>query len=74
MSNTNKPTKYRVCVNYFIQNDPWESISEPNFFILPDEYINLNDVKAKTIYEKFPLKDKFNYYLRFFLDDKAQKM
>lgn len=69
-----KPKKYRVYVNYYIQNDSWESINEPNFFVLPGEYFNLNDVKAKTIYENFPLKNKCNFYLRFFLDDKTQGM
>ena len=65
-------TKLKIYVNYFIQNDSWEAISEPNLFVLPGEYTNLNDVKAKTVYECFPLRDVYSYYLRFFLDDKAQ--
>ena len=66
--------KYRIFVNYFIQNDPWESISEPNFFPLPGEYSNLNDVRAQTVYDNFPLAEHFSFYLRFFLDDKTQNM
>ena len=65
-------TKLKIYVNYFIQNDSWEAISEPNLFVLPGEYTNLNDVKAKTVYECFPLRDIYSYYLRFFLDDKTQ--
>ena len=64
--------KYKIFINYFIQNDKWESISNPNLFILPESYINLNDVKAKTVYDNFPLQNHFTYYLRFFLDDKTQ--
>lgn len=74
MSNKNKPKSYKIYINYFIQNDDWESINEPNLFVLPGQYSNLNDVKAKIVYEKFPLKNKCNYYLRFFLDDKSQGM
>ena len=61
-----------VYVNYFIQNDAWESISQPNLYVLPKEYKNLNDVKAQNVYDSFPLIDKYNYHLRFFLDDKKQ--
>ena len=61
-----------VYVNYFIQNDAWESISHPNLYVLPKEYKNLNDVKAQNVYDSFPLIDKYNYHLRFFLDDKKQ--
>ena len=67
--------RLKIYVNYFIQNDPWESIAEPNLFVLPGDYLNLNDVKAKTIYEHFPLKgEQSYYYLRFFLDDKTQNV
>lgn len=69
---SNKPPRYRIMVNYFIQNDQWESISHPNLFVLPDEYQNLNNVKAQVIYDNFPNLRRFNYYLRFFLDDKIQ--
>ena len=64
--------KYKIFINYFIQNDKWESISNPNLFILPESYVNLNDVKAKSVYDNFPLQSHFTYYLRFFLDDKTQ--
>ena len=64
--------RYHVYVNYFIQNDAWESISHPNLFVLPQEFTNLNDVKAQMVYDNFPLINKQNYYLRFFLDDKKQ--
>ena len=67
-----KQKRYPIYINYFIQNDPWESISHPNFFILPEKFTNLNDVKAKMVYDNFPLKNKQNFYLRFFLDDKTQ--
>ena len=64
--------RYHVYVNYFIQNDTWESISNPNLFVLPEEFTNLNDVKAQMVYDNFPLINKQNFYLRFFLDDKKQ--
>ena len=64
--------KYHIYINYFIQNDSWESISHPNFFVLPQKFSNLNDVKAQMVYDNFPLKNKQNFYLRFFLDDKSQ--
>ena len=64
--------KYHIYVNYFIQNDSWESISHPNLFVLPQEFTNLNDVKAKMVYDNFPLINKQSFYLRFFLDDKTQ--
>ena len=67
-----KQKRYHIYINYFIQNDPWESISHPNLFVLPQEFTNLNDVKAKLVYDNFPLKNKQNFYLRFFLDDKSQ--
>ena len=66
--------KYKIFINYYIQNDKWESISNPNLFILPESYTNLNDVKAKTVYDNFPLQNHFTYYLRFFLDDKTQNV
>ena len=69
---SNKQKKYHIYVNYFIQNDSWESISHPNLFVLPQEFTNLNDVKAKMVYDNFPLINKQSYYLRFFLDDKTQ--
>ena len=64
--------RYHIYINYFIQNDPWESISHPNLFVLPQEFTNLNDVKAQMVYDNFPLINKQNYYLRLFLDDKNQ--
>ena len=64
--------KYKIFVNYFIQNDSWESINQPNLFVIPDEFHNLNDVKAQIIYDNFPLISHFNYYLRFYLNDKTQ--
>jgi hypothetical protein len=69
---SNKQKKYHIYVNYFIQNDSWESISHPNLFVLPQEFTNLNDVKAKMVYDNFPLINKESFYLRFFLDDKTQ--
>ena len=69
---SNKQKKYHIYVNYFIQNDSWESISHPNLFVLPQEFTNLNDVKAKMVYDNFPLNNKQSFYLRFFLDDKTQ--
>lgn len=69
---SNKQKRYHIYVNYFIQNDSWESISHPNLFVLPQEFTNLNDVKAQMVYDNFPLINKQNYYLRFFLDDKNQ--
>ena len=69
---SNRQKRYHIYVNYFIQNDSWESISHPNLFVLPQEFTNLNDVKAQMVYDNFPLKNKENYYLRFFLDDKTQ--
>ena len=69
-----KKQKRKIYVNYFIQSDKWESIKEPNLFVLPGDYPNINDVKAKIVYENFPLKNVFNYYLRFFLDDKEQNV
>ena len=69
---SNKQKRYHIYVNYFIQNDSWESISHPNLFVLPQEFTNLNDVKAKMVYDNFPLNNKQNFYLRFFLDDKNQ--
>jgi hypothetical protein len=68
----NRQKRYHIYVNYFIQNDSWESISHPNLFVLPQEFTNLNDVKAQMVYDNFPLKNKQNFYLRFFLDDKTQ--
>ena len=69
---SNKQKRYHIYVNYFIQNDSWESISHPNLFVLPQEFTNLNDVKAQMVYDNFPLNNKQNFYLRFFLDDKTQ--
>ena len=69
---SNRQKRYHIYVNYFIQNDSWESISHPNLFVLPQEFTNLNDVKAQMVYDNFPLINKQNYYLRFFLDDKTQ--
>ena len=69
---SNKQKRYHIYINYFIQNDSWESISHPNLFVLPQEFTNLNDVKAKMVYDNFPLCNKQNFYLRFFLDDKTQ--
>jgi len=69
---SNKQKRYHIYVNYFIQNDSWESISHPNLFVLPQEFTNLNDVKAQMVYDNFPLINKQSYYLRFFLDDKTQ--
>ena len=69
---SNKQKRYHIYINYFIQNDAWESISHPNLFVLPQEFTNLNDVKAQMVYDNFPLKNKQNFYLRFFLDDKTQ--
>ena len=69
---SNRQKRYHIYVNYFIQNDSWESISHPNLFVLPQEFTNLNDVKAHMVYDNFPLINKQNYYLRFFLDDKTQ--
>ena len=66
--------KRKIYVNYFVQSDKWESIKEPNLFVLTGDYPNINDVKAKIVYENFPLKNVFNYYLRFFLDDKEQNV
>ena len=66
--------KRKIYVNYFVQSDKWESIKEPNLFVLPGDYPNINDVKAKIVYENFPLKNVCNYYLRFFLDDKEQNV
>lgn len=65
---------YKIYVNYFVQNDSWEKIIEPNFFIVPIDYSNLNDVKVKDIYDNFPLKGAMNYYLRFFLEDKEKNL
>ena len=67
-----KQKRYHIYINYFNQNDSWESISHPNLFVLPQEFTNLNDVKAQMVYDNFPLKNKQNFYLRFFLDDKIQ--
>ena len=67
-----KQKRYHIYINYFIQNDSWESISHPNLFVLPQEFTNLNDVKAQMVYDNFPLNNKENFYLRFFLDDKTQ--
>ena len=50
-----------------IQNDSWESISHPNLFVLPQEFTNLNDVKAQMVYDNFPLINKQSYYLRLIL-------
>lgn len=61
----------KIYVYYYIQNDPCESIKEPNLYILTGDFQDLNNVKAKLIYNSFPLREKFNFYLRFFLDDKA---
>ena len=65
---------YKIFVHYFIQNDPWESISEQNLFVLTGEFINLNDVRAEHVYDSFPLKQSISFYLRFFLDDKKQNL
>lgn len=67
-----KLNRYHIYVHYFIQNDDWESIGNPNLFVLPQEFTNLNDVKAQMVYDNFPLINKQNYYLRFFLDDKSK--
>ena len=69
---SSKQKRCKLFINYFIQNDSWESISHPNLLILEIEFTNLNDVKAQMVYDNFPLKNKQNFYLRFFLDDKTQ--
>lgn len=63
----------KIFVNYVIQNDSWESISEPNLYVLPGEFSNLNDVKAKLIHDTFPIKSQ-KFYFRFFLDDKLNDL
>lgn len=61
-----QPKRYHIYLNYFIQNDIWESISHPNLFVLPQEFTNLKDVKAQMIYGNFPLINREPYYLSFF--------
>lgn len=71
-SNNQEP--FKIAVQYFIQNDPCESIKEYNMFFLPNRYLNLNEVKAGDVYSNFPLKEYYTYYLRFFINDPIQKM
>lgn len=63
----------KIFVNYVVQNDSWETISEPNLYVLPGVFNNLNDVKAKLIYDTFPIKSQ-RFYFRFFLDDKLNDL
>lgn len=63
----------KIFVNYIVQNDQWESINEPNLYVLPGTYSNLNLITAGLIYDTFPIKDQ-RFYLRFFLDDKIQDL
>ena len=58
----------KVFIKYYIQNDAWESPAEPNLYCLQKTYTDFNEVKAKDIYDEFPLKKYDNYYLRFFLE------
>lgn len=63
----------KIFVNYIVQNDQWESINEPNLYVLPGTYTNLNLITAGLIYDTFPIKHQ-RFYLRFFLDDKIQDL
>ena len=57
----------KIFVNYIVQNDQWESINEPNLYVLPGTYSNLNLITAGLIYDTFPIKHQ-RFYLRFFLE------
>lgn len=63
----------KIFVNYVVQNDAWESIGEPNLYVLPGTYLDLNSITAKLIYDTFPVK-KQRFYLRFFLEDKSNDL
>lgn len=63
----------RIAVNYVVQNDPWDNISEPNLFFLPGTHQDLNKITAKLIYDSFPIK-KQKFFLRFYLFDKIENL
>ena len=63
----------KIAVNYVVQNDPWDNISEPNLFFLPGTYQDLNKITAKLIYDSFPIK-KQKFFLRFYLFDKIENL
>jgi hypothetical protein len=63
----------KIFVNYVIQNDTWESMTEPNLYVLPGTYQDLNTVTCKLIYDTFPVKSQ-RFYLRFFLEDKVHDL
>lgn len=63
----------KIFVNYFIQNDKWDNIKEPNLYVLPKSYAKIDDILVKDIYDSFPIKRQ-SFYFRFFLDDTKQGM
>ena len=65
--------KLKVFIYYFVQNDAFDGLTEPNIYALPQSYTNVNQVTAGHVYESFPLKFE-NFYLRFYLEDKIQNM
>ena len=65
--------KLKIFVYYFIQNDVFDGLTEPNIYALPGGYTNINQIKAEHIYSSFPLKFE-NFYLRFYLEDKIQNI
>jgi len=59
----------KIAINYVIQNDPWDNISEPNVYFLPGTYTDLNKITAKLIYDTFPIQSQ-TFFFRFYLFDK----
>ena len=63
----------KIAVKYVIQNDSWDNINEPNLYFLPGKHTDLNKIKAKIIYDTFPVKQE-RFLFRFFLIDRANDL
>lgn len=63
----------KIAINYVIQNDPWDNISEPNVYFLPGTYTDLNKITAKLIYDTFPIQSQ-TFFFRFYLFDKIENL
>lgn len=58
----------RIIIQYYVQNDSWESLKEPNLVSISAKN---NNVTVQNVYDAFPLlvQKLDNFYLRFYLED-----
>jgi hypothetical protein len=63
----------KITVNYVIQSDPWDIITEPNVYFLPENYTDPNKITARLIKDTFPIKSQ-RFFFRFYLLDKIENL